>query len=190
MKMQMLRKMFFNIWYLINPPWDTGTSPPELMDFIENNSPGRALDLGCGTGTNVITLAKHGWDAVGVDFANRAIKMARQKAKKADLDLKFYADNVTNLKNVSGTFDLILDMGCYHSIPSEDRQVYLDQLQTLIAKNGTFMLYTFLKTDPRQSGSGIDDTEIQKISQTLSLVERKDGSERGIRPSTWLIFRN
>lgn len=186
----MLRKLFFNIWYFLKPPWDTGTSPPELMDFIENNPPGRALDLGCGTGTNVITLAKHGWDVIGVDFAHRAINIARQKAKKEDLDLKFFVDNVTNLKHVSGTFDLILDMGCYHSIPKEHRQEYLDQLRSLIAKNGAFMLYTFLNTDQDQTGTGIGEGDIQMISQTLNLIERTDGSERGIRPSTWLLFRN
>lgn len=186
----MLRKLFFSLWYLLKPPWDTGTSPPELMDFIENNPPGRALDLGCGTGTNVITLAKHGWDAVGVDFAHRAIKIARKKAEKEDLETTFYVDNVTNLKHVAGTFDLLLDMGCYHSIPNEDRRDYLDQLRSLIASNGTFMLYTFLKTDPNQTGTGIDEADIRLISQSLNLIERKDGSERGIRPSTWLIFRN
>jgi hypothetical protein len=52
------------------------------------------------------------------------------------------------------------------------------------------MLYTFLKTNQDQTGTGIGDADIQMISQTLNLIERNDGSERGIRPSTWLIFRS
>lgn len=48
-------------------PWDTDITPPEVMEFIETVTPGRALDLGCGTGTNAITLANHGWDVIRVD---------------------------------------------------------------------------------------------------------------------------
>jgi methylase of polypeptide subunit release factors len=74
----MMRKLFFNLAYLQKPVWDTGISPPELLDFIANHNPGRALDLGCGTGTNSITLAKHGWEVTGVDFVKRAINLARR----------------------------------------------------------------------------------------------------------------
>jgi methylase of polypeptide subunit release factors len=67
--MKIFRKLFFNLWYFRDPPWDTGISPPELIDFINSNPPGKALDIGCGTGTNAIRLAKEGWRVTGVDFA-------------------------------------------------------------------------------------------------------------------------
>ena len=55
--MNFLRRLSFLLWYFRDPPWDTNISPPELLDFINRHPPGRVLDLGCGTGTNVITLA-------------------------------------------------------------------------------------------------------------------------------------
>ena len=65
--MVFFRRWLFNLWYFQRPPWDSGISPPELMEFIRSSQPGRALDLGCGTGTNIITLAKNGWQVTGVE---------------------------------------------------------------------------------------------------------------------------
>lgn len=44
------------LYRLTRPPWDTGITPPEVVaTFAEGDlPPGPALDLGCGTGTNVI----------------------------------------------------------------------------------------------------------------------------------------
>ncbi|MGD2158455.1 MAG: methyltransferase domain-containing protein, partial [Anaerolineales bacterium] len=106
-----LRQLNFNLWYYRKPPWDTGVSPPELIKFIEENPPGKAIDMGCGTGTNVITLAQHGWEAMGVDFVARAIAKAQRKAEKARVDVSFFVADVTKLDRVSNSFDLILDIG-------------------------------------------------------------------------------
>ena len=74
-----MRRAFFSLWYLFSkPPWDTGIPAPELVRAIANRPPGRALDLGCGTGTNVRYLAEHGWQATGLDFAPSAIAQARR----------------------------------------------------------------------------------------------------------------
>src|SRR5262245_31994207 len=63
-------------------PWDTGTPDPMLVEIIESHAiaSGRALEVGCGTGTNAIYLAWHGFEVVGVDIAPLAIENARAKA--------------------------------------------------------------------------------------------------------------
>src|SRR4030088_2327032 len=62
-----MRRLWFGLWYWLprRPPWDTGVTPPELERFMGSHPPGRALDLGCGTGTNVVYLTRHGWTAGG-----------------------------------------------------------------------------------------------------------------------------
>jgi SAM-dependent methyltransferase len=78
-----IRRFFFDRAYRRGrTPWDTGVTPPEVVEVVEGSGamqPGRALDLGCGTGTNVWYLAQHGFDVVGVDFSTLAIRAARVK---------------------------------------------------------------------------------------------------------------
>jgi SAM-dependent methyltransferase len=187
--MKLPRKFFFNLWYLFKPPWDTNVTPPELIDFIENHSPGRALDLGCGTGTNVITLAQHGWDAMGVDFAGKAIRTARRKAKRAQVEAKFILRDITKLDDMPRPFDLILDIGCFHSLDDQMQTEYLNNLERLLKPGGAFLLYVFFRTDPHASGSGISENELDSISDHLDLVSRQDGTDREVRPSAWLLYR-
>ena len=184
----MLQKFWFNLAYLSKPIWDTGISPPELMNFIENHRPGRALDLGCGTGTNSITLAKNAWQVTGIDFSKRAIQLAKKKAKQNDVQVDFYLEDVTRLKKVSGKFDLILDIGCFHSLPDSKRSIYIENIEQYLIHGGTFLIYMFINTNPDANGPGVDEQEIQSLMQRFQLVERKDSTERGIRPSTWLTL--
>ena len=80
--MSILHKLRFYCWYFRKPPWDTNQTPPEVLDFIKHKPPGKALDLGCGTGTNAITLAKNDWQVVGIDFVSKAIRARSEEKRK------------------------------------------------------------------------------------------------------------
>jgi len=144
----MIRRLFFELQYLLKkPPWDTGISPPELIEFLDNNPPGRALDLGCGTGTNALTMAQYGWDVVGIDISSRAIKKAQQKTNSVGANVLFLQGDVTELKGVDGTFDLILDIGCFHAISIPSKKKYAENLSKFLRPDGTFLLYTWLQQE-------------------------------------------
>ena len=181
-----LRRLFFSLWYMFRPPWDTGVSPPELMEFIGSHPAGRALDLGCCTGTNVITLAQHGWEATGVDFVGRAVRAARRKARQAGIDVDLRVSDVTEASTLAGPYDLVLDMGCFHSLPPEGRRRYAANVERLLAPEGMYMLYVFLKSDGDGPGPGVSDAELAALP--LRLTARRDGNEQGQRPSAWLTF--
>jgi len=185
--MNLFKKFFFNLWYLGDPPWDTGISPPELKRFIENHPPGKALDLGCGTGTNVITLAKNGWQATGVDFVGQAIRSARRKARQAGVQAHFLVEDVARLDGVAGPFDLILDMGCFHSLAGKSIQAYCANLERLLADGGTYLMYGYFSQE--NGSNGLTDDHLDHLDATLKLVERQDGTERGQRPSAWFTYR-
>ena len=185
----MFRRLHFQYLYFGQPPWDTGVSPPELFEFIKNNKPGRAIDIGCGTGTNVIALAQAGWKVTGVDFAPRAIKIARQKLKRSRMPATVLVADATNLSGIAGPFDLALDLGCFHGISREGRAKYLDQLQRILGPNGFWLLYAFLSPGTPRSGHGLDEADIHLISSQLTLVSRRDGFDKRERQSAWFLFQ-
>jgi SAM-dependent methyltransferase len=183
-----LRWFRFNFWYFRNPPWDTGISPPELLSFVGEHKPGRALDLGCGSGTNLVFLARAGWQVTGVDFALHAVETAKRKLSRAGLAGSVQVGDVSRLEPLEGPFDLVLDIGCYHSLTGSGRVGYRKELTRLLAPGGSFLIYAHLS----ETGSalvGIDEKEIELLGRELSLAWRKDSLDTGGRKAVWMRFK-
>lgn len=186
----MAGKLVFLMSYLSgNPPWDTGITPPEVYKFLEENTPGRALDLGCGTGTNVITLAQHDWMVEGVDYVSRAVRIAKKKARSSDLDerVSFRVGDVLSSAVYQGEYDLILDIGCFHSFSDEKVNRYIHNVYGHLAPGGKLLLYVHLNED-NKTGHGASEKDLEKLGEKLELLKRVDGKESA-RPSAWLEFR-
>ena len=123
-----LDRILYRLAYRLGTPrWDTGAPQPELEQLVRGRAPARALDLGCGTGADAVYLAGHGWQTTGVDFAPEAIAAARKKAADAGVDAAFVVGDASRLADagVRGPFDLLLDIGCYHTIPASRRDAYV-----------------------------------------------------------------
>lgn len=128
-------------------PWDTGVTPPELVELIEGPralAAGRALDLGCGTGTNVAYLARHGWTAVGVDASRRAIDAAERRIAGVPSATVLHGD-VTRIADLplGEPFDLVLDIGCFHSIPRHRRDDYALGVAESTVAGATVFVFAF-----------------------------------------------
>ncbi len=182
----MFRRIFYFFSYLGKPPWDTGISPPELLDFLHDHPSGKALDLGCGTGTNAITIARHGWSVTGIDFMPKAIRQARRKTQQAGLQIDYQVGDVTQFNPMNGPFDLILDIGCFHNLTAQAKTVYQSKLSQWLTPGATLLLYGFLSSDS-EVGFGISSGDMTSFSAFLNLVSRTDSTDRN-RPSTWLQY--
>ena len=130
-------------------PWDTGVTPPEVVELIEGPDalpPGRALDLGCGTGTNIVYLAEHGWDATGVEADRRAIEVAQRRALSAP-GVRVVDGDVTRLdeRPVEGPFDLALDIGCFHSIAPGRSDTYASGVAARTAIGANLFVFAFAR---------------------------------------------
>lgn len=182
----------FNWRYLGDPPWDTGVSPPELIEFLDSAEPGRALDLGCGTGTNLLTLAKRGWAVVGIDMAVIPVLRARTKLREAGCDGRVIRGDVTSDFRLREPFDFVLDIGCYHALTPQARSDYQQKLKTRLKPGGTYLLYAHRRTSPEDS-HGIVEADLQSFQAFLEQQWREDSQEKrpdedAGRPSTWVRF--
>ena len=187
--MNLLRRLSFILWYYRRPPWESGIVPPEVEDFIHTHRAGRALDLGCGSGTSSIALARSGWDVTGIDFVPRAIRQARQKAQAAGVEAIFHLADVTHLGDLPIPYDLVLDIGCFHGLSPAGKSAYLKQLDHLLAPEGTWLLYGFFK--PREAvGPGLVPEDVQHAEHRLRLLKRQDGQDKKERASAWFWFQN
>jgi SAM-dependent methyltransferase len=150
----MWRRLSYAIAYRTGrTPWDTGVTPPEVVDLIEGPdalAPGRALDLGCGTGTNVASLAEHGWDATGVEADRRAFEAAERRVFTTTRHTAVYHGDVTRLEAlpVDGPFDLVLDIGCFHSIAPGRRDAYARGVAERTRPGAVLFVFAF----PRRRG--------------------------------------
>jgi len=187
-----LLKWFFEFQYRFGkPPWDTGVTPPEVVAAIESGEArgNRALDLGCGTGTNAIYLARNGFQVVGVDYASKAITMARQKAKQAGVRVDFHVGDVTRLDMLHEPFDFFLDIGCFHGVELTRRPIYAAEIARLSRPGALFMLYAFgpRKFIFRELGATPDQVK-QIFMKDFSLERIEEGKERGEFKSAWYWF--
>ena len=119
-----------------------------LVKLVETGriAPGRAIDIGCGEGSNgTIFLAKNGFDVTGVDFSPTAIKRARRNAQKEGVEVTFFEDDLTNLVHVTGKFDLLIDIGALNDLNETDRALYMKNVVPLARSTSHFLLGGFRK---------------------------------------------
>lgn len=176
--------LWWQLAYMIGfKPWDSGISPPELVSVVEGPDalpPGRALDLGCGTGTNVVYLAQHGWDATGVDLVGRALRRARERASGAGVSPRFIAGDVTRLDEleVGSGYSLLFDLGCFHSIPGAHRDAYAKGATVAAADGATLLLFGFAPGAMRPGPRGVTADELRQRFEGWEMVEASRGTDR------------
>jgi methyl halide transferase len=111
-------------------PWDSLIRSRELDRVLreESISAGTALELGCGTGTNAIWLARQGFTVTAVDVSAVALTGARLRAQEAGVTVDFRHLDLTETVTDLGPFDFVFDRGCYHCVRKINVQALLENL--------------------------------------------------------------
>lgn len=181
-------------------PWDYELPPPELIAWANQHEPGRMLDVGCGYGRTALYLAQRGWQADGVDFVELAILEAQKRADqfKVSDQVRFFHQQVTHMPFLETPYDLVVDIGCMHSLGNDALRHYAAEISRLVVPGGVYLLFAHLReesseeeeADPRGIPEATirslfeDDFIIEDVEHGMTQVEDKPAWE-----SAWFWLR-
>jgi SAM-dependent methyltransferase len=138
-------------------PWEDAASDPpfvekasQLFDREEQGREtpfGRALDIGTGSGIWGIELAKRGWEVTGVDLIEKALARARDRVRRANVEVRLIQGDVTALSEsgVGSGFRLILDTGTFHDFDADQREAMGKGIEAVAGLDATILLLAWPK---------------------------------------------
>ena len=92
---------------------------------------GAVLDAGCGTGENALHVASLGLRVLGVDVAETAVAMARDKAVERGIVADFAVADALRLDRLGRAFETVLDCGLFHTFDGDERRDYVASLASV-----------------------------------------------------------
>jgi SAM-dependent methyltransferase len=124
--------------------WHLSGPSPELISALDDGwlpRSGRALDVGCGLGTEAAHLASTGWQVAGIDLSEVAVG----RAAAAHDEAAFLRADVRRLPLPQHCLDAAVDRGCFHYLSPGDRPRYADELRRVLRPGGKLLLRASLR---------------------------------------------
>ncbi len=139
-----------------------------LADQIEHLTPGRALDIGCGTGVNAVWLAKQGWQVTAVDYSEVALEKGKRLAAKQQVDVRFVLAAASEFQP-QGDYDLITSF--YIQMFPQQRANVLATVSKALAPGGTFLFVSHDKSGPPAGWSEEDLSSLTTPDEIIAELE-------------------
>lgn len=141
------------IWDSIAEDWKNMKDKPakHTLDFIKNKK-GKLLDLGGGSGrflTNIPEIKMY-----LVDFSEKMIELAKEKAKQNNIEAEFYVFDVTSLPFENNFFDYAICNSIFHCLRSEKHKESVKELYRVLKPDGKAEITVWNKESKRFRNSG------------------------------------
>ncbi|RKD30236.1 class I SAM-dependent methyltransferase [Lacrimispora algidixylanolytica] len=165
--------------------WNQLEIDPDLDEELrsENITSGKFLDVGTGSGRQAIWLHKRGFNVTGIDL----VPYAFSSAQINEPGIRFQEDNILHTK-LEDTYDYIFDRGCYHSIDPSERNLYFEQINKLLNKDGLLFMKC-RSTDISTDTEGYHNAMPYCISKDMYIPEEHFQVKK-VRPAEYLSSSN
>ena len=193
-------------------PWERRAVAESWRPLFEGPTamaPGRALDVGCGSGADAVYLATRGWAVTGVDFVEAALARARRRAAEQGVEVQWVSGDVAQLGRLGlePGYDLLYDFGCIQGLPDPARRGAAAGLGDLAGPGARLLMVAF-KAGRRMvlprgmdredvvallgDGWELEDVQsvmtaemprpVRRAEPTLYRLARRDGAGEAARP--------
>lgn len=174
-------------------PFDQFTLRPFLeraLSLVGSPEGGaRALDVGCGTGPVAAVLVEHGYDALGIDVSETAIRLADQRFSGVSRRPAFAVRDALTLDG-EDAYDLVVDSHCLHCIVFDDqRRRFLATMHRLLKPGGALVVETMVRHDDVRFGDVfvLDDDGVLWVVRDESAADVKRDGDRFLQPQRRLL---
>ena len=145
-------------------PWDIGRPQPAVVRLAsECGFSGTVLDAGCGTGENALHLASLGLSVLGVDVAETALAIAREKSKARGIEVEFATADAFHLPDLQRMFETVLDCGLFHTFDSDEKMQYVTSLASVTKRDGTLYVLCFSDEGPDTGPHPVSKEELKAV---------------------------
>jgi ubiquinone/menaquinone biosynthesis C-methylase UbiE len=153
-----------NLWdRILVKDWYGREEPDEiLVEFAASLSRKvghrRVLDMGCGAGRHLLYMAKHGFEAHGVDLSETGLEMTKKRLRRQKLEANLVKSDMKKLPYVSSCFDTLVCLNTVYHQKLSGIQETISEVTRVLKKDG-YVLMNFLSKKTYSYGKGIDVEE-------------------------------
>jgi len=141
-----------------------------LVAEVAGLRPGRALDVGCGEGADVVWLAQQGWDVTGLDVSQVALDRAAMHARQAGASVGWVHADLVQAQLPAGAFDLVsAQYPALLRTPGDDAE---RALLAAVAPGGTLLVVHHADIDPEEAKArGFDPADYVGPADVAALLD-------------------
>ena len=166
-------RLNLSAWDKTGPEADAALGRMLDREELDRDAPfGRALDLGCGTGSHTRQLQDRGWDATGVDNVRHAVNIAMKLGRDNE---RYVIGDVDHLPGcgVGKGFSFYLDLGCFHGLRDDARMGMGSGVTTLAAEDATLLMLCFEPQRNPMVPRGADADDARRALPGWSLLDSR-----------------
>lgn len=191
------KKRFESRYQTGDLPWDIKRPDKNLVEAVDKFEikPCKTLDVGCGTGDNVIWLVQKGFEVTGADISPEAIKIAKEKINQAKVKANLVTSDFFKEEILEQPFHFIFDRGCFHTFDEKKvRKAFAKRVYDELEEDGLWLTLMGNYDDGRLDFGPPKRTALDIVLATeeyfeiLSLTQSRFDSNDEIPSKIWVCL--